>query len=183
MLPTLSHSNSPWKTILCGMNNYSLLPKAKTWLDFSQVKQRNQPCTKTTLQTLIIETKTLSDEYLKWCKEDRLLRGWIIGTLTEEAVGLVIGLESSQLVWNALKEAYAQDSQEQDFTLRQQLTYLRKDPNQSLAKHLRKFMSIFHSLSATGNTLLANLGQKYEYFTTKMLIPSMPSYSKAVSLL
>ena len=52
----------------------------------------------------------ISEDFLKWRKEDRLLRGWIIGTLTEETLGLVIGLDSSQSVWNALKEAYAQDS-------------------------------------------------------------------------
>ena len=58
------------------------------------------------------ETQWISEEYLKWRKEDHLLRGWIIGTLTEEALGFVIGLKSSQSVWDALKEAYAQDSQE-----------------------------------------------------------------------
>jgi hypothetical protein len=61
----------------------------------------------------------ISKDFLKWRKEDCLLRGWIIGTLTEETLGLVIGLDSSQSVWNALKEAYAQDSQEREFTLRQ----------------------------------------------------------------
>lgn len=44
------------------------------------------------------ETITISDAYLKWRKQDRLLRGWIIGTLTEEALGLVIGLDSSKSV-------------------------------------------------------------------------------------
>ncbi|EEF27825.1 conserved hypothetical protein [Ricinus communis] len=67
--------------------------------------------------------------FLKWKKEDHLLRGWIIRTLTEETLGLVIGLDSSQSVWNALKEAYAPDSQEREFTLRQQLTYLKKSNN------------------------------------------------------
>ena len=134
----------------------------------------------------------ISKDFLKWRKEDRLLRGWIIGTLTEETLGLVIGLDSSQSVWNALKEAYAQDSQEREFTLRQQLTYLKKEPSQSLAEHLRKFKSICDNLAAIGNpipdktkvySLLANLGPKYESFTTIMLKPPMPSYSEIVSLL
>ena len=134
----------------------------------------------------------ISEDFLKWRKEDRLLRGWIIGTLTEETLGLVIGLDSSQSVWNALKEAYAQDSQEREFTLRQQLTYLKKEPSQSLAEHLRKFKSICDNLAAIGNpipdktkvySLLANLGPEYESFTTIMLKPPMPSYSKIISLL
>ena len=137
-------------------------------------------------------TQQISPDYVKWRKEDRLICGWIIGTLSEEALSLVIGLESSQLVWNSLKEAYAQDSQEREFTLRQQLTYLKKEPNQSLAEHLRKFKTICDSLAAIGNpvrdkakaySLLANLGPKYESFTTTMLKPPMPSYSEVVSLL
>ncbi|KAK9108170.1 hypothetical protein Syun_024181 [Stephania yunnanensis] len=56
------------------------------------------------------EPKQLADDYLKWRKEDCMLRGWIIGTLIEEVLGLVIGLETSHLVWHALTEAYAQDS-------------------------------------------------------------------------
>lgn len=137
-------------------------------------------------------TKEMSPDYIKWRKEDRLIRGWIIGTLSEEALSLVIGLDSSHSVWNALKEAYAQDSQEREFTLRQQLTYLKKEPNQSLAEHLRKFKTICDSLAAIGNpvpdkakaySLLANLGPKYESFTTTMLKPPMPSYSEVVSLL
>ena len=64
-----------------------------------------------------------SNEFKTWQKSDRLLRGWIYGTLSEESLGLVIGLETVRDVWSALKEAYAQDSQEREFTLRQQLTY------------------------------------------------------------
>ncbi|KZV21532.1 hypothetical protein F511_14870 [Dorcoceras hygrometricum] len=145
-----------------------------------------------TTETSITGAQTISEDYLKWRKDDRLLRGWIIGTLTEEALGLVIGLESSQTVWSALKEAYAQESQEREFNLRQQLTYLRKDSNESVAEYLRKFKGICDSLAAIGNPvpdktkvycLLANLGPKYESFTTTMLKPPMPSYSEAVSLL
>ena len=143
-------------------------------------------------ETSTNEVKKISEEYFKWGKEDHLLRGWIIGTLIEEALGLIIGLESSQSVWNALKEAYAQDSQEREFTLRQQLTYLRKYPNQSLAEHLWNFKSICDSLAAIGNlvpyktkvySLFANLDPKYESFTMAMLKPPMSSYSEVMSLL
>jgi len=36
----------------------------------------------------------------------------IIRTLSKEALGLVIGLDTTLAVWEALKDAYAQDSQE-----------------------------------------------------------------------
>jgi hypothetical protein len=52
----------------------------------------------------------LTKEFVAWKKSDRLLRGRIIGTLPEEALGLIIGLETTLAVWEALKYAYAQDS-------------------------------------------------------------------------
>ncbi|KAG5227225.1 Retrovirus-related polyprotein from transposon [Salix suchowensis] len=40
-------------------------------------------------------TPQLTQEFITWQKSDRLLRGWIIGTLSEEALGLVIGLDTA----------------------------------------------------------------------------------------
>ncbi|KAL5742611.1 hypothetical protein ACOSP7_029343 [Xanthoceras sorbifolium] len=59
----------------------------------------------------------LTTKFVAWQKSDRLLRGWIIRTLSEKALGLVIGLDTALAVWEALKYAYAQDSQEREFTL------------------------------------------------------------------
>ena len=61
---------------------------------------------------------TLTEAFKAWRKSDHLLRGWIIGTLSEEALGLAVGLETAYSVWEALKNSYAQDSQEREFTLR-----------------------------------------------------------------
>jgi hypothetical protein len=52
-------------------------------------------------------TPQVTREFIAWQKSDRLLRGWIIGTLSEEALGLVIGLDIALAVWEALKDAYA----------------------------------------------------------------------------
>ena len=61
----------------------------------------------------------ITEAYIPWQKADRLLRGWIIGTLSEETLGLVVGLDIATVVWEALKNAYAEDSQEQELTLKQ----------------------------------------------------------------
>ena len=61
---------------------------------------------------------SMTEAYIAWRKADRLLRGWIIGTLSEETLGLVVGLDTANAVWEALKNAYAEDSQEREFTLR-----------------------------------------------------------------
>lgn len=63
----------------------------------------------------------LTKEFATWQKYDHLLWGWIIDTLSEEVLGFFIGIDTTQTVWKILKEACAQDSQEREFTLRQQL--------------------------------------------------------------
>lgn len=47
----------------------------------------------------------INPKYNKWRQSNRLLRRWIIGTLTKEALG--IRLDNKAQVWQALKEAYA----------------------------------------------------------------------------
>ncbi|GAU19509.1 hypothetical protein TSUD_77530 [Trifolium subterraneum] len=134
----------------------------------------------------------LTDEFVTWRKADRLLRGWIIGTLSEEALGLVVGIDTAHAVWDALKDAYAEDSQEREFTIRQQITYLRKEDDQTIGDHIRIFKGLCDSLAAIGKPvldkekvfyLLTSLGPEYETFTTTMLKPPRPSYSELISQL
>nr|KYP45056.1 Retrovirus-related Pol polyprotein from transposon TNT 1-94 [Cajanus cajan] len=134
----------------------------------------------------------LTDEFVTWQKSDRLLRGWIIGTLSEEALGLVVGIDTSRAVWSTLKDAYAKDSQEREFTIRQQITYLRKEEDQTINEHIRIFKGLCDNLAAIGKPvpdkekvfyLLTSLGPEYETFTTTMLKPPRPSYSELISQL
>jgi len=62
--------------------------------------------------TLNTETSTtrLTKAYIAWRKADHLLRRWIIETLSKETLGLVVGLEKAHTVWEALKNAYVEDS-------------------------------------------------------------------------
>ena len=102
--------------------------------------------------TLNTETSTtrLTKAYIAWRKADRLLQGWIIVTLSEETLGLVVGLETTHILWEALKNAYAEDSQEREFTLRQQVTYLRKEDDKIIGEHIRTFKGLCDSLAAIG---------------------------------
>ncbi|KAL5739496.1 hypothetical protein ACOSQ2_028676 [Xanthoceras sorbifolium] len=133
------------------------------------------------------------------CGENSLLgksliafRGWIIKTCSEKAIGLVIGLNTTLAVWEALKDAYAHDSQEREFTLRQQLTYLRKDDHKTIGDHICIFKGLCDNLTTIGKPtpdkekvfcLLTSLGPQYETFTTTMLKPPRPTYSKLISQL
>ncbi|KAJ0016773.1 hypothetical protein Pint_11309 [Pistacia integerrima] len=151
-----------------------------------------KPCPAAVLPTLDGNNPTANPAYKNWKTTDRLLRGWIIGTLAKEALSHVIGLDISAQVWAALKEAYAQSSQERQFQLNQQLTYMKKTQEVPLNEYIRKFKEVCDSLAAIGHmvadknkvfSLLTGLGARYEPFTTSMLKPPMPSYNEVIPLL
>ena len=86
-----------------------------------------------------------------------------------------MGLDTTNVVWEALKNAYAEDSQEREFTLKQQVTYLRKEYDKTIGEHIRTFKSLCDSLAIIGKPipdkekvfcLLTSLGPQYETFTT-----------------
>uniref|UniRef100_A0A5K0WJW0 Retrotransposon Copia-like N-terminal domain-containing protein n=1 Tax=Nymphaea colorata TaxID=210225 RepID=A0A5K0WJW0_9MAGN len=128
---------------------------------------------------------------LQWKKLDRLLRGWITGTLTEDVLGLVVGLETTQQVWKTLEEAYALDSQERECCLLQKL-HTHKKKNMNISDYIQIFKSTCDELQAIGKSvndhtkvflLLNGLGSKYESFITSMLKPPISSYKEVVPLL
>jgi hypothetical protein len=142
--------------------------------------------------TTIDSSPRLTEEYIVWRKADRLLRGWLIGTLLEHTLGLAVGLDTAFAVWSALKNEYAEDSQEREFTLRQQVTYFRKEDDRTFGEHIRIFKGLCDDLAAIGKPisdkekifcLLTSLGPQYETFTTTMLKPPRPSYPELVSQL
>ncbi|GAU48089.1 hypothetical protein TSUD_238280 [Trifolium subterraneum] len=136
----------------------------------------------------------ITDEFVKWRKADCLIRGWIMGTLSEEALGLVVGIDIAHAVWSALKDAYAEDSQEREFTLRQQMTCFRKEENQTISEHIRIFKGLCDNLAAIGKPipdkekvfyLLTSLDPDYETFTTTIhnnmqnsITPQMAFYGR-----
>lgn len=115
---------------------------------------------------------------------------WSIkGTLSKEALRHVAGLKITYLVWEALKNSYAQDSQELEFTLQQQVTYLRKYENKTMAKHIHTFNGLCDNFLTIGKPvsdkekvfyLLNSLGSQYQSFTITMMKIGRPSYIELI---
>uniref|UniRef100_A0A2N9H082 Uncharacterized protein n=1 Tax=Fagus sylvatica TaxID=28930 RepID=A0A2N9H082_FAGSY len=99
-----------------------------------------------------------------WTRTDRLIKAWITTTISEEALGTVVGLTTSLDVWKALSNAYSQDSQAREFELLLKLQEKKKDTKK-----------VFW--------LLNGLGPRYESFSTAMLKPPVPSYLDLIPLL
>ncbi|KAI8523278.1 hypothetical protein RHMOL_Rhmol13G0060800 [Rhododendron molle] len=117
-------------------------------------------------------------------RSDLLVCGWVAGSMSEEVLGMVIGLSSSSAeVWVALENFFAQNSQET-----QQCQMPKRQD------YLSKFKSLCcDDLCAVGCPandrtksfwLLQGLGPpQYESFTTTMLKPPMPSFNVFIPLL
>ncbi|OMO81394.1 TMV resistance protein N-like protein [Corchorus olitorius] len=137
------------------------------------------------------EKEAPNPAYALWRRSGRLLRGWIIGTLTKEVLGIVVGLESASEVWKALEDHFAQNSQEREFHLLQEISIIRKgdDP---LHEYIRRFKTLCDELSATGKPVsdqkkvfwfLQGLRPNYDNFVTTMLKPLVPLYKDLIPLL
>ncbi|KAK1391985.1 hypothetical protein POM88_011041 [Heracleum sosnowskyi] len=133
----------------------------------------------------------VNPEFSLWKRSDRLLRGWITGTLSEDTLSLVVGLDTSNAVWTTLNDSFAQSSVEREFHLEQKLQSLKKGTS-TLNEYIRIFKSTCDQLASIGKPvddrkkvlwLLNGLGRDYESFVTTMLKPSTPSYREVIPLL
>ncbi|KAA8538858.1 hypothetical protein F0562_025550 [Nyssa sinensis] len=103
----------------------------------------------------------LTDAFIAWRKSDRFLRGWIIGTLFEEALGLVL--------------TYFR--KEDHTTIIEHIRTFKGlcDNLAAIGKPVPDKEKVF--------CLLTSLGPQYETFITTMLKPPRPSYYELVSQL
>ncbi|KAF3776659.1 hypothetical protein EJ110_NYTH38637 [Nymphaea thermarum] len=130
-------------------------------------------------------------EFLAWKKSYRLLRGWITGSLSEEVLGLVVGLQTSSEVWTALLKAFARESKDREFLLTRKLQTFQKQ-EKNVTEYVIGFKTICDELAAIGKPLsdqdkvywlINGLGSGYESFMTSILRPPIPAYIDVVSLL
>ena len=56
------------------------------------------------------QKEIINQEFLAWRRSDRLLRGWITGTLNEDTLVIVVGLDTTKDVWIAFDDSFAQHS-------------------------------------------------------------------------
>ena len=123
--------------------------------------------------------------FVKWRKTNCLVKGWLTATLSEEVLGIVVGLNTAFEVWNALVHAFARVSSNQSLALKQRLTSITRGTD-TLAVYLRRFKAVCDDLAAIGKPipdhkkswwLLSGLGKEYKVFTTTMLRPPVLPYS------
>lgn len=63
--------------------------------------------------------------YKSWKKSDRLLKGWITSTLSNEVIGFVLHSETSADVWTALHESIKLSGEDRELMLQEELQTIR----------------------------------------------------------
>ncbi|GKV27133.1 hypothetical protein SLEP1_g36338 [Rubroshorea leprosula] len=64
------------------------------------------------------EKEVLNPEYEVWLNNDGLLTSWLLGTMNEEALSLVVGCESAFQIWKSLEDHYLASTKEQEMHLK-----------------------------------------------------------------
>jgi hypothetical protein len=136
--------------------------------------------------------EVLNPKYEEWQSTDLLLRSWITGTLSEEALGHIVGQNTAREVWCCLKDTYLQATKEREVQLKRQLQ-VPKPESTSLGDYLTVFKSICDNLAAIQKPISNEdktvqlshcLGKKYDVFVTTMLSkPPFPTFSQFVTAL
>lgn len=133
-----------------------------------------------------------NSEYMEWHQTDKLIKGWIIGTLTEDILQEVVGLEFAADVWSALKNSFHKSTMDRELILHHKLEVLWREQCETLDDYLTKYKTVCDELAAICKPLTENqksfwmlngLGSNYQMFTTMILRPPLLAYSKLLSML
>lgn len=114
--------------------------------------------------------------FVKWEKQDQILLGWLLSSLTEGVLGRVSGLDTSREVWQALEKRYATKTKAHKMQLKRQLHNLKKG-NDTMQEYFSKAKKLFDAHAASGTvlseedmqqTVLAGLDQAYDAIVTSL---------------
>lgn len=138
------------------------------------------------------EVEEQNPNYGDWMRTDQLISSWISGAVSENILGLIIGLETSYEVWQTLLNRFTQKSVAREFELRGKLQACQKR-GRPLSDYLREYKLICDQLNAIGKPVdeitkvfgvLEGLGSEYENFRTTMYcLKPQPDYDEVISQL
>lgn len=86
-----------------------------------------------------IEQFITNVNFLAWKMTEKLIKGWILGTLSEEILHQVVGIDAAADVRTALKSKFNKATMDRELALHQNIQTLRRDCCDSLDDYLGKY--------------------------------------------
>lgn len=102
--------------------------------------------------TLLVQMPDSSEQlmpnpyFVAWARTDRLIKGWIMGTLSEVILCQVVGLHTTIEVWKELKKKFADATMCRELALHHHLHLLSRMNCDSLDEYLSKYKTICDEL-------------------------------------
>ncbi|OMO79651.1 hypothetical protein CCACVL1_13538 [Corchorus capsularis] len=133
------------------------------------------------------ETPSLvqNPQFAAWQRQDQLLLGWILSSLTEPVLAQVVGCTTSHSLWTSLEKLYANQSRNRIMQLRLELQTTKKK-NLSISDYLQKLKTVVDNLAIADHPvsdqdlilqILAGLGPEYD-----SLVVSVSTRSETVTM-
>ncbi|KAL5722651.1 hypothetical protein ACHQM5_006144 [Ranunculus cassubicifolius] len=118
----------------------------------------------------------INPDYATWQKQDQILLGWLLSSLSETVLAQVVGLNTSRDVWVALERHYSSKSKSRILHLRRELHNLKKG-SKTMQQYFLQAKQIADNLAASGNklsdvdlqyTILTGLDSSYDSVVTSL---------------
>ncbi|KAD4586359.1 hypothetical protein E3N88_23960 [Mikania micrantha] len=98
-------------------------------------------------------TSTPHADFNKWYRQDRLLFGALVGTLSAPIVSLINHATSSAEAWKILATTYASPTRGHIKQLQHRLKNLSKSPTQSITEYMHAIKELVDQLAILGKTM------------------------------
>lgn len=121
-----------------------------------------------------VVTESRNPEFLTWVQNDQKIMGWLLGSLSEDALRSVYGLHTSREIWFSLAKKYNRVLASRKSDLQQRLNSVSKE-GKSMAEYLNSVKQICDQLDSIGCPIPENekifgvlngLGKEYVPVTT-----------------
>ncbi|CAN1166203.1 Retrovirus-related Pol polyprotein from transposon RE1 [Linum perenne] len=113
----------------------------------------------------------INPEYAKWYRQDQLVLGWVINSLSPSVIHTLVGVQTSRVTWISLATTFGSGSPSQIRSLKNQLQSM-KLKNDIVADYLQKAKNIADRLQALGKPV--DDADLVEYITKGLMPPYRP---------
>ncbi|CAN1767175.1 Retrovirus-related Pol polyprotein from transposon RE1 [Linum perenne] len=96
---------------------------------------------------VLTEAGARNPQYTNWYRRDQIILGWIISSVSEGVLQILVGLSSAAAAWTALASAYGQGSHSQAQSYKSQL-YDIKQSTDTAAVYLQRAKALADRLAA-----------------------------------